>query len=83
MRRFFWAKYFELMKKALNKNGNSSSLKKATKLMPEAQFWRNMAMKKGNKINIPSRPFIYKSAVLEKKISRYINQFVKKLHDGN
>ncbi len=83
MRRFFWAQYFNLMKGALNKSGNSSSLKKATKLMPQAQFWKNMAMKKGSVIKIPARPFIYKSLVLEKKISKYINQFVKKINNGN
>ena len=52
MRRFFWARYYEAQGK---KKRRSSS----TTLIPEAEFWRNMALKPiGSVINIPQRQFI-------------------------
>lgn len=65
MRRFFWAKYYE----ELNK-GNKA----------DAAIWKNMALKKaGSVIKVPARPFIYDSRTLEKKVERYIDQFIKQL----
>lgn len=51
MRRYFWARHYEAQGK--QKKRSSSSL------TPEAEFWRNMALKPvGSLINIPQRQFI-------------------------
>lgn len=79
MRRFFWAKYYEVMGKAKSKDGLTSSLKKAQRLKPEATMWRNLAMKRGKTLKIPPRPFIYNSRTLDAKIIRYLDSQIKKI----
>lgn len=53
MRRFFWAHHYEARGK------NSKKRRSASSISPEAEFWRNMALKPiGSVINIPQRQFI-------------------------
>jgi phage gpG-like protein len=89
MRAFFWAMYYKTKAKASTAEHSSiktrktiaarSSLSKAAKLAPEANIWRNLAMKKGNTITIPKRQFMGHSKDLEKKIDRLVKNYMKKL----
>ena len=58
MRRFFWAKYYELGGKIrYNKKGGMS--KASIRVSNEAEYYRALALKKvGSKITIPQRQFI-------------------------
>lgn len=58
MRRFFWAKYYELGGKIrYNKKGGMS--KASIRVSKEAEYYRALALKKvGSKITIPQRQFI-------------------------
>lgn len=58
MKRFFWAKYYELGGKIkYKKNGQMS--KTSTKVSAEAEFYKALALKPvGSKISIPERRFI-------------------------
>ena len=89
MRRFFWAMYFKTMGGATSYSRSSvkgkrstnakSSLSKGRKLMEQALPWKLLALHKGDKLTIPSRPFIYHSSELNAKIDRYIDKFIKTL----
>ena len=74
MKRFFWAKYYELTGKVkLKKDGSTS--KGSIKISEDAEFFRNMAlMKVGSKIHIPKRQFVGHAPEVDK--------VVKKIFDG-
>ena len=58
MRRFFWAKYYELGGKIKYKKKGGMS-KASIRVSKEAEFYRALALKKvGSKITIPQRQFI-------------------------
>jgi phage gpG-like protein len=62
MKRFFWAKSYE----SKDQRGKES---------PEAQFWKNMALKKvGSGIRIPERHFLGPSPA----VNRLVEQIIKK-----
>lgn len=65
MKRFFWAKHYELGGKIkYKKNGQMS--KTSTKLSAEAEFYKALALKPvGSKITIPERRFIGNHATVK------------------
>ena len=70
MKRYFWARYYELSGKVkTNKNGKQSTSKASTKANKKAEFFKALAlMKVGSKIKIPKRQFMGDSRTM-------INQF--------
>jgi len=80
MRRFFWAKYFEIKghaeKKYFTENGKKRNLRSTKSLRQrnndydELNFWFGLALAK--KITIPARKFIGDSVELDKEIMTYI-----------
>lgn len=80
MRRFFWAKYFEIKgnaeKKYFKENGTKRNLRGIKQLRTrnndysELNYWFSLALAK--KITIPARKFIGNSAVLDSEIMTYI-----------
>jgi hypothetical protein len=63
------------MKKATGTNSTS----KAAALSPVASIWKGLALKKGNTIKIDQRQFMGNSQDLNKKIDRFVKQYIKKL----
>ena len=58
MKRFFWAKYYELAGKVKYKKDGSTS-RTSLKVSKQAEFYHNLAlMKVGTKIKIPQRQFL-------------------------
>lgn len=58
MKRFFWAKFYELAGKVRHKKDGSTS-RSSMRLSKQAEFYRNLAlMKVGSKIRIPQRQFL-------------------------
>lgn len=74
MKRFFWAKHMEAkggMKHT--SSGKLSRNKRNQSLSREADFWRNMALKKvGSQIRMPKRQFMGNSNELDKIIKEVI-----------
>jgi len=60
MKKYFWAKYYELTKGiTTKKDGSTRSTAQNRALSADAQFYKNLAlMKVGSKIKIPARQFI-------------------------
>lgn len=58
MKRYFWAKFYELAGKVRHKKDGSTS-RSSMRLSKQAEFYRNLAlMKIGSKIRIPQRQFL-------------------------
>lgn len=77
MKKFFWSQYYKkglvggLYKEAKGKRNQQ----KAETLSKEAEFWRNMALKKvGSKVKIPKRQFIGEHPEVERIVREVINQ---------
>ena len=66
MRKFFWAKHYEA------KGGKKDS-------NPEADFWRNMALKKpGSSISLPRRQFLGPSPQVDKIVDKILTTEIDK-----
>lgn len=88
MRRFAWAKYYELKGKQKgaqkprkgSKNGTSQSAGKQPD-SGEAEKWKRLALTKKETltINIPQRQFMGQSAELDAKISAYVEKEVLRI----
>lgn len=88
MRRFAWAKYYELKGKQKGtqkprkgpKNGTSQSAGKQPD-SGEAEKWKRLALTKKETltINIPQRQFMGQSAELDAKISAYVEKEVLRI----
>jgi len=71
MKRFFWAKYYELSGKITYKKDSKDIRKSSIKISDEAEFYRNMAlMKVGSKIHIPKRQYIGHAPEVDKVIKK-------------
>lgn len=80
MRKFFWAKYFEQLKKShklyIREDGNfkklrsQNTIRKRNNDYSELNFWHTLALAK--KIKVPARKFIGQSAELNAEIMEYI-----------
>ena len=58
MKRFFWAKFYELAGKVKYKKDGSTG-RSSVKLSKQAEFYRNLAlMRVGSKVKIPQRQFL-------------------------
>jgi phage gpG-like protein len=83
MKRFFWAKHIEAKgSMRLTKSGRKSRGKYNQALSREAEFWRNMALKKvGSTVRMPARKFLGESRsltdVVNKTIAKELDNFVK------
>lgn len=78
MKQFFWSQYY---KKGLvgGMYERSKSKQKAEALSKEAEFWRNMALKKvGSTIKIPQRQFMGKHPEVDRIIREIINNELSK-----
>ena len=70
MKRFFWAKFYELAGKVRHKKDGSTS-RSSVKLSKQAEFYRNLAlMKVGTKIKIPQRQFLGDAPEVQQAIER-------------
>lgn len=84
MKRYFWARHIESMGgiKTL-KSGKRSRNKKSRAMSREAEFWRNMALKKvGSKIQMPKRKFFGFDKQLQAKVDKLINNELKRVANG-
>lgn len=74
MKRFFWAKHIEAKGQLrLTKRRKIGKSKHNQSLSREAEFWKNMALKKvGSQIRMPKRQFMGNNAELEKIINTVI-----------
>lgn len=79
MKKFFWAKYYELSGKVkYKKNGDKSNSRSAVRISAEAEFYRNMAlMKVGSKIHIPQRQFIGHAPEVDKRVKSIYDRNLK------
>lgn len=78
MRKFFWAKYYEAsgkMKKTAA--GKTAATKQNTQLNDQALFWRNMALRKGDHIEIPKRQVIGDHRQVKRIVERVSNAAIK------
>ena len=77
MKKFFWAKYYELGGKVKYKKDGSTS-KGNIKISEDAEFFRNMAlMKVGSKIHIPKRQFIGHAPEVDKAVKKIFDSTLK------
>lgn len=67
MRRFFWGQYLRSGGKIVEGNPKGGDM-----------FWYRMALHRGNKITIPSRPFVYDTPEM---VTRLNNQFAPMIKD--
>ena len=77
MKKFFWAQYYKkgLVGGLYEKAKGKRNQQKAETFNKEAEFWRNMALKKvGSKVKIPKRQFIGEHPEVERIIREVINQ---------
>ncbi len=83
MKRYAWAKYYEVSGKAKNSDGKKRKRSKATQAADNAQadFWKRLALTKKTsmQIHIPQRQFIGESRELCEKINSRISQELKNL----
>ena len=79
MKKFFWAKYYELagnVKKT--KSGKTSQSAANRKLSAKAEYCKNMAlMKVGSKIKIPKRQFMGDSPTLMRQLEQYMKKYIQ------
>ena len=70
MKRYFWAKFYELAGKVRHKKNGSTS-RSSVKLSKQAEFYRNLAlMRVGSKIKIPQRQFLGNAPEVQNAIER-------------
>ena len=76
MRRFFWARYYETAGAVKKTKGGKRSQSAANQAISrEAEFWKNMALKKvGSKIRIPQRQFLGENSEVERIVRDNINK---------
>lgn len=88
MKRYFWAKYYELSGKIkTTKSGKASRSKTALRLSDQAEYYKSLAlMKEGSKIIIPQRQFLGSHPELEKSLEEIarenIEAFFKEYFNG-
>lgn len=78
MKKHFWKKYYEITK---IKKDDSKAVKRRKRMRApaEADFWRNMALKKpGSRIRIPRRRFLGPSPKVDKIVTDIINNEIDK-----
>ena len=77
MKRFFWAKYYELTGKISYKKSGDKT-KYYIRISEDAEFYRNMAlMKIGSKIHIPQRQFIGHAPEVDKRVKSIYDRNIK------
>ena len=77
MKGYFWSMYYKrgLVGEMYGKAKGKKNRQKADNLNAEAQFWRNMALKKvGDKIKIPQRQFLGEHPEVNRIVREVINQ---------
>ena len=77
MKGYFWSMYYKrgLVGEMYGKAKGKKNRQKADSLNAEAQFWRNMALKKvGDKIKIPQRQFLGEHPEVNRIVREVINQ---------
>ena len=78
MKKFFWAKYYELSGKVKFKKDGRDARGASIKISDEAAFFRNMAlMKVGSKIHIPKRQFIGHAPEVDKVVKKIFDSTLK------
>lgn len=90
MKGYFWSMYYKrgLVGEMYGKAKGKKNRQKADNLNAEAQFWRNMALKKvGSTIKIPQRQFMGEHPEVDRIIRETINkelmEFAKKFANGS
>lgn len=77
MKSYFWAQYYKkgLVGGMYGKASGKRNQQKADTFNKEAEFWRNMALKKvGSKIKIPKRQFLGEHPEVDRMVKEIINQ---------
>ena len=74
MRRFAWYMYYKVSGR--NSKGQKGKKKSQARAAPQAEFWRNLALTRKQKlaVKIPKRQFIGESAELTQRINEKIKQ---------
>lgn len=84
MKRYFWYRHYAAAgQMSLTKKGRLSRNRRNMSLSREAEFWRNMALKRaGSTIRMPQRRFMGPDRNMEREIQKVIdrelNDFIKK-----
>lgn len=86
MKQFFWSQYYKkgLVGGMYERGKGKKSKQKAEAFSKEAEFWRNMALKKvGSTIKIPQRQFMGEHPEVDRIIREIINNELSKFaHNG-
>lgn len=78
MRRYFWAMYYKNTGQLTKtKNGRVSGAARNLELSAQAQFWRNMALKKSNTIKMPKRQVVGDHPAIKSTITDISNKRIK------
>lgn len=81
MKQFFWSQYYKkgLVGGMYERDKGKKSKQKAEALSKEAEFWRNMALKKvGSTIKIPQRQFMGEHPEVDRIVREIINNELSK-----
>lgn len=81
MKQFFWSQYYKkgLVGGMYERGKGKKSKQKAEALSKEAEFWRNMALKKvGSTIKIPQRQFMGEHPEVDRIVREIINNELSK-----
>ncbi|MDR1120053.1 MAG: phage virion morphogenesis protein [Dysgonamonadaceae bacterium] len=79
MKRFFWAKYYEIAPKIRHRKNKQMS-ERSQQLSEQANFYKSLALKKvGDKIVIPKRQFIGDSPEVRQIVQTLIDNNMKDL----
>ena len=81
MKQFFWSQYYKkgLVRGMYERGKGKKSKQKAEALSKEAEFWRNMALKKvGSTIKIPQRQFMGEHPEVDRIVREIINNELSK-----
>lgn len=80
MKKFFWAKYYELSGKVKVNVRDRKISKRSMKFSEEAEFFKNMAlMRLGSKITIPERRFIGWGSPVDKIVKQVCDRHFAEL----
>lgn len=78
MKKYFWARYYDITK-ITKDDSKANKRRKRMRAPAEADFWRNMALKKpGSQISIPKRRFLGPSPKVDKIVTDIINNEIDK-----
>ena len=78
MKKYFWTKYYDITK-ITKDDSKANKRRKRMRVPAEADFWRNMALKKpGSRIRIPRRRFLGPSPKVDKIVTDIINNEIDK-----